>query len=80
MANDLITFGVWIYVWKIVFIALFLLVAIVGAYPWLLVIAVGLWWLFRTYGRDVEATETGAALPHDEATVARPEPSRRTQA
>jgi hypothetical protein len=40
MTNDLITFGVWIYVWKIVFIALCFLVAMVVAYPWLLVIAV----------------------------------------
>jgi hypothetical protein len=42
MANDLITFGVGMYVWKIVFIVLFFLVAIVVAYPWLLLILIGI--------------------------------------
>ena len=43
MANDLLSFAVWTYVWKFVFIALLLLIAIVVAYPWLLLIPLGIW-------------------------------------
>ena len=66
MANDLLSFAVWTYVWKFVFIALLLLIAIVVAYPWLLLIPLGIWWLCWKHGSDFDATEeSGVATPGD---------------
>jgi hypothetical protein len=80
MANDLISFGVCMYVWKIVFIVLFFLVAIVVAYPWLLLIPIVVWWACISAGSAPKATEAGEAAAHGEATAPRPEQPRGTQA
>ena len=69
MTNDLISFGVWMYVWKFVFYGFFFLVALVLVYPWLLLIPLGIWWLCWKYGSEPEATEDGGVTTAGDATA-----------
>ena len=75
MTNDLISFGVWMFIWKYVFYGLLFLVALVLVYPWLLLIPLGIWWLCWKYGSDPEATEDGGVTTPGDATPGDARPS-----
>ena len=80
MTNDLISFGVWMLIWKYVFYGFFFLVALVLVYPWLLLIPLGLWWLCWKYGSDPDATEDGGVSTPADASATGPHPAKRTPA
>jgi uncharacterized membrane protein len=72
MINDLITFGAWYYFWKIFFYAVLFLIAIVVAYPVLLLIALWIWWAYRSAENEAALETEASHEPMPRATFGRP--------
>lgn len=75
MTNDLLIIGVSYYVGRVLFCGFFLVVTIAFAFPWVPLIALWLWWLYRKAVREAALDTASNDAPAPRETFGRPVPN-----